>query len=80
MKDLEKLAISLSDSFLKALTQRGKYANGNERVIILRNADLGTLKALKKHMEDYFRDKNEQVSIHLEGNSGYSISVRPLLN
>ena len=38
MKDLEKLAAFLSDGFLKSLAQRGKYANGNERIIILRNA------------------------------------------
>lgn len=79
MSNLEKLAISLSDGFLKSLVQRGKYANGNERVITLKEADQEVLDSLKKLMEKYFREKNEQITIYLGGNSGYSINVRHLL-
>ena len=79
MADLEKLAVSLGENFLKSLAQRGKYANGNERLMFLGNAPPITLRALKKHLHDYFRRRNEKVTIYLEEDF-YSINVRALLH
>jgi len=66
-KRLDKLTIEFCDDFLR-------YAGNGERIIGLCEADRETLQYLKIRMDEYFKARGEEVSVHI-GRGGYSINV-----